>query len=572
MKILRTLVLFVAVVLVANGSLRASEASDMLADRLPKMSSDNMDEKKNAQRDWQNFCRQKGADKTVRDEINKLTVEQLDKDNPVETTVWLIRQIGLTGDDSVVSVLAKCLDSKEVRIKDEAARALAMIPGKEAEAALKASGTQLAKDALHERNIDRMLMTKTGNETKMPMAIPYATDKAVADWMKGYDKLDDHAKAQTLANLTVRRDGYIRQVQAGLKSDNEVLRDAAILAVGALGSSRQIPELLDLASNDKTRDLAKIALIRMNDRMLDVQLLGALEKEKDAGRFETIADILKNRDNSTAFPVLMKRALAPDVANRLNLIRTAESFADKDNVGQFVDVWEKITDRGQRDQAEQIIARLVQGDSAPVVKKRTDKNYALMFSLLGRIGDEKSLDEIRNRVFDKPLGAGMKASPELKAAALRALCNWPDGRVAEDLLAVAGDEKFSDSDRIAALRAFARVASLPNDQIKIKVGDKEKVELLAKGMAIAKRVDEKRLILQRAGQVRHPDSLRFILNYFDDGELQHQVCWSIVDLSHHNGLRNSAKDEFKAALDKVIATSKDQNQLDRAKNYRNAMD
>lgn len=571
MKILRTFVLFAAFTLL-TGSLFASEVSDLFADRLPKMSSGNLDEKKNAQQDWQNFCRQNGNDPTVRNEINKLTVEQLDKDNPAETKAWLIRQIGLTGDASVVPALAKCLTNDDVQVKDEAAKALAMNPSKEAESALKASKSQISKDALHERNIDRMLMTKTGNETKMPMAIPYASEKAVSDWMKGYDKLGDLEKAQTLANLTVRRDGkYIQQALAGLKSDNDALRDAAILAVGAMGSSRQIPVLLEQAFDGKNKDLAKLALSRMTDRMLDAQLLGQLNKEKDAGRFETIADILKQRDNAAAMPVIMERAQSDDSPNRLALIRIAENFASKDDAADFVNVWEKITDRGQKDQAEQIIARLVGGDAEPVIKKRTDSNYAAMFSLLGRIGDEKSLEEIRNRVFEKPLTGGMKASPELKAAALRAMCNWPDGRVVEDLLGVAGDDKFSDGDRVSALRAFARVASLPNDQIKIKAGDKEKVDLLTKGMDIAKRVDEKRLILQRAGQVRHGDSLRFIMKHFDDPDLQHQVCWSVVDLAHHTWLRDSAKDDFKAALDKVISTSKDQNQLDRAKRYRAAM-
>ena len=571
MKLFRLLALLIAVTALIE-NLHASETSEFLAERLPKMASENQEERKNAQQDWQNYCRQKGNDATLRTEINRLTVEQLNREIPVETTVWLIRQLAVTGDASVVPVLAKSLAGDNSRISDEAARTLAIIPAKEAETALKSSTTKPAQNAIHERRIDRNILKKVGPEKTMPMAIPYADEKAVAEWMRNYEKLNDLEKSQTLANLSIRRDGrYISQALEGLKSENETLRDAAILAVGAMGSSREIPVLLEQAFDGKNKELAKESLARMSDRMLDARLVGLLEQEKNPGRFETMADILKNRFNKASFPIIMKRAAQQDCPNRLALIRIAEPFASKDDIGSFVDIWQQITDRGQRDQAEQIIARIADGDAGPVLKKRTKTNEIDMYSLLGRIGDEKSLEEIRALVFKKNLPQGMKSSPELAAAALRAMCNWPDGRVAEDLLAVAGDQSFSEGDRIAALRGFARVASLPNDRIRIKVGDKEKAALLAKGMEHAIRVDEKRLILQRAGQVRHADSLRFIVKYFDVPELQHQVCWSIIDLAHHTGLRDSAKDDFKAALDKVLATSKDQAQLERAKRYRDAM-
>ncbi|MDR0704834.1 MAG: hypothetical protein LBF88_07590, partial [Planctomycetaceae bacterium] len=305
------------------------------------------------------------------------------------------------------------------------------------------------------------------------------------------------------------------------------------------------------------------------DKGFDEALLERLQSEKDAGRFEVIADILNRRYNASILPILLARAKAADTPNRLALIRIAERAATKENVSDFIIVWELITDRGQRDQAEQIIARLVNGDSETVLKQRTEKNYAEMFSLLGRIGDEKSIKEITDRVFKRPLDAGMSPTPELTAAALRAMCNWPDGRVANELLRVAENKTFSDTDRIAALRGFARVASLPNDRIKIKINDQEKTALLAKGFDYAIRIDEKRLIIQRIGQIRHADSLKFVLRYFDDTELQDTVIRSILDLAHHTDLRRSDKETFGAALDKVIAVTKDQELLDRAKRYKN---
>ncbi len=283
-----------------------------------------------------------------------------------------------------------------------------------------------------------------------------------------------------------------------------------------------------------------------------------------------LADILNRRNNPACKGIILKRAVAADSPNRFRLLEIAEPLSSKDDVGAFIAAWELLTDRGQRDRAEQIIARIVENNAAPVIAKRTEKNYAAMFSLLGRIGDEASLKEIRARVFKQPLEPGMTASPEYATAALRAMCNWPDGRVGDDLLKVVKSNDFSANDKISALRGFIRVMSLPNDRIRIQIDDKGKVEKLAEAMTLATRVDEKRFVIERVGQVRTVESLTFIMKYFDDAELQDRVCRSVVDLAHHNDLRRRDLPAFNAALDKVIETTKDNGQRDRAKNYRNA--
>lgn len=571
MRTLHYFVLFLALGFF-GGNLFASETADLFKDRLPKMSSENQDERKNAQQDWMRYCLQNGNKSEIREEACNLMLEQLGNDTPVETKVWLIRQLGYIGDDAAVSGLKKVLSSDEKRVADEAARALANIPGDAAAAALKEVGTELAKAALHEAGLDRDVLRKNENETAMPMAIPYVSEEKVAEWMKGYASMDDLEKMQTLANIAVRRDArYIKEAIEGMKSDNAFLRDVAIITVGTIGSSREIPSLLEQVFEGKNKELAKQSLVRMNDRMLDARLLGTLEAEKDNGRFEQIADILNKRENAAAMPIILARAKTPNCPNRLELLQIAEGLASKDEIGGFIEVWAGITNRGQKDRAEQIIARLVDGDSKPVTAKRTTANYADMFSLLGRIGDDASLEEIRNRVFGKPLPSSMTATPELKAAALRAMCNWPNARVANDLLQVVEGTGFANPEKIAALRGYIRVASLPNDRIGINVREKGKVEMLEKAMKLSTRVDEKRLAIQRAGQVRHVDSLNFIMRHFDTADLQSDACNSVVELAHHTELRNSAKTEFGAALDKVLKTSKDQNLLDRAKRYRDAM-
>ncbi|MDR2115474.1 MAG: hypothetical protein LBP87_03740 [Planctomycetaceae bacterium] len=569
MKTIRFLILF-AVIATSVSVLFATEIAKQTLPPVSQLASENLQEREKTQQDWQNYCLSIGLNSQLRQSaceemLNVIKIE----DTPVEAKVWLIRQLGIVGNDFVVSEIATFLNHDNIRIRDEAARTLVNIRGDKAVEALKNSDSQLAKDALIQISADRDVLKKAGNETALPQQLPYAEENVVTAWMEKYDQLSDFEKAQTLAALTIRKDKqYLAYAVRALKSDDESLRRAGILAIGALGGVREIPLLLDQAFNGTNKEQVKNVLSQIVDKGFDEALLEHLKTEKDAGRFEVIADILSRRYNNFILPVILERAKAANTQNRLALLRIAENLAAKENVHDFIDVWELITDRGQRDQAEQIIARLVNGDSEPVLKKRSEKNYADMFSLLGRIGDEKSIKEITDRVFRRPLDAGMSAAPELTAAALRAMCNWPDGRVANDLLLVTERKDFSDADRIAALRGFARVVSLPNDRIKIKINDKEKIALLAKGFDNAIRIDEKRLVIQRAGQVRHVDSLKFILQYFDNAELQDTVIRSILDLAHHTDLRRSDKEAFSTALDKVIAVTKDQGLIDRAKRYK----
>ncbi|MGL4593514.1 MAG: HEAT repeat domain-containing protein [Thermoguttaceae bacterium] len=545
----------------------ASDASTLFEESVPKMNSSDLGECQKAQQDWQTFCRQTGADKLVQSEINKLSIAQLAKENPVNTTVWIVRQLGFTGDASVVPTLSKLLENSEVRIANEAAAALARIPAKEAAAALKASKSEIAKNALHARESDRGIYSKFSKETKMPAAIPFANAADLAAWMKNFDKLGNVEKAQTLSNLAVRGDKkYLPVALKAAENEDATVRNAGIFAVGALGGTENIPFLLKSAFDGESRDQAKCVLSQMVDSNFDAALIAAMKNENDPGRFEIIADILSKRFNSEMRPVLIEQALKTDCPNRLTMIRIAEALAGKEHAGDFVAVWALFPAGGERDQAEQIIARLVNRDADPVLAKRTEQNAVEMFSLLGRIGDDKTLKEIDDVVFKK-----VESKPEFVAGALRALCNWPNAKAAESLMKIVKEDGFAENDKIAALRGYIRVISLPNDQIGIQINDKQKLEKLAEAIDLAKRIDEKRLVIQRCSQIRQRDTLAFIMKFYDDEELKDAVCRSVLDMLHHTDFRRNNKDVSLPALEKVAKGTTDAGLLDRVKRYQDNM-
>ena len=72
----------------------------------------------------------------------------------------------------------------------------------------------------------------------------------------------------------------------------------------------------------------------------------------------------------------------------------------------------------------------------------------------------------------------------------------------------------------------------------------------------------------RAAAIRLVETLRFVRPYLKQPPHAEQACLSIVELAHDRKLRDDNKPEFHAALDDVLATTKDAIVIDRAKRYK----
>ncbi len=178
---------------------------------------------------------------------------------------------------------------------------------------------------------------------------------------------------------------------------------------------------------------------------------------------------------------------------------------------------------------------------------------AALLPLAGRIGGPAVRQAVQ-AALESP-------DPLLYEAGLRAICNWPDASVADQLLKLSQAEK-SQEHRLWALRAFVRVAALPS-----KKPDAEKLAMLEQAMQLAGREEDRGLILQRAAAVRTLQTLRFVAPYLDQPGLAQSACKSVVELAHHKELLNPNKAEFAPALKKVIAISKDPTLVELARRY-----
>ena len=558
-----TTILFLFLFAVAATAQTPSETFKTL---LPDMGSDDLGKREAAQRNWQNTCMAAGAPGKTAElkEVNDLMVEALTSNGPLEMKLWLLQQLQWTGDASVVPPLVKLLDDKDVRLFDRAARALALNPSPEAAAALQAVAEKLegirgraVKDALTARKpeIAEFSITKARDTMELPYVDTVAFEKAVA----GFDKADAQEQARILAAITVRKDkNSLPIVVKAVKSDDEFVKKNAVLALAKIGTAKEVPLLLDLLNN-YDRGLVETVLIDNAESGINDALILAATFEKNWDPFEKIAVVLARRNCAKILPTVLERVAKTDCPNRKNLLAAAEPIATNGDLGKFVDIALMIEPGRDRDDAERIIARIAQGNAETVIAKFNDVNTPALLTMIGRIGGPQALEAVRKH-------RGGKFNDD----AIRALCNWPNAVVADDLLAIAEDIGMSEQNRIAAVRAFGRVISLPDDQIGIRISGKDKVAKLDKGISIATRLEDKRFILSRLDAIRVREAAELAIKYLDNADLQTEAQRKVVDLAHHNDLRRSNKSLFEPALKRVLAESNDNGLKDRAQRYLDA--
>jgi hypothetical protein len=296
---------------------------------------------------------------------------------------------------------------------------------------------------------------------------------------------------------------------------------------------------------------------------VDEKLVAVLAKENAPARAAARIGILERRKAVAAVPALLASAGGPDPAVRAASFAALKSLATPDHVRGMVAALLKTEVGKERETAELAIAAVCKQNARPekragpvldAIKDAKDHAKDLL-PLLGRVGGPESL-----RLIREALAA---SDPGLRAAGLAGLCHWPDATANDELLALAEKEPTA---RGRALQALIRINTAPGE----RTPDERLASLGAMKMAmpLAARDDERRAILEGLGNVRHIETLRFALPYLDRPALEQSACKAVVELAHSKSLREPNRQEFAAALDRVIARCKDGGLVERARRYK----
>jgi len=378
------------------------------------------------------------------------------------------------------------------------------------------------------------------------------------------EKLSGEAKVGLISALAERGDPAAKSaILLELdSSEDAAVRSAALKALGFLGDPGDVALLIKffVEGTKPEQAAAESSLVRLPDTEVTAAILAELENQPPPVQADMV-EILTQRRATEALPMLIEMARGDIPLLRYVSMQALADLAGKEHLPELLQAVLKASPGKEREYAEKALASVCrrlddpQAASAAVISASGDlspRDQLALLPALGRIGGEPVLAVVQSSLA--------KEGP-WRAAGVRAICNWPNASVADQLLELAQNAP-SEGDRLAALRAFIRVAPTRDDRT-----NAERLKLLQTALDMATRDAERELVINRARTVLDIESLRFLAPFMDDPQFAQQACWSVVELAHHREVRDGHEDEFNAALDKVIAISADPTVIDRAQRY-----
>jgi len=336
--------------------------------------------------------------------------------------------------------------------------------------------------------------------------------KALADSLGGLSP-----SAQMLVISTLGARGHKSAAPAIVKlisAGNEPVRLAAIRALGVLGDAGCVPAIAgQLPVGGETANAARASLGGMTAPGVGEAMVKQLASDLPAEGKAQLIEILIARREAGSMQAFIAAAADRDAGVARAAVKAIGVLGGPKELPAMVGMMVAEKDGGKRGEIEQalgsVIARCDSPDAgATLVIDAINKADAAarpnLIAVLPRIGGDKALGAASQQLKSD--------DPEARKAAIRALSDWPEPAPADDLLAIAKAD--SGDDGILALRGCVNLLSKWSNRPAV-----DTVAKLAEAMSLAKRTDEKRLILSVLPKFPCEQSLKLAQALADDKDL-----------------------------------------------------
>ena len=359
--------------------------------------------------------------------------------------------------------------------------------------------------------------------------------------------LQPEAQILVLGALGARGDASASQaVTAATKSQHEEVRIAALEALGSVGDESAVSVLAQTAATagDSEKRVARASLERISGDKVESVMI----KSINSGEAEVRAEIIRvtaARGVAQAVGELLKAARDDNETVRKEAIRALGVLADVSELDNLIELAVNPKDVKDLPAFEQAIAmifrRIEDKDSQakPVLAALGDapgETKPMLIRLLGKPATAKALVAVRTALEDD--------NEEVKDAAVRTLCEWPNAEPAEELLTVAGSST-NQTHKVLALRGYVRIAGMSSNP----------TAMYARAMSLAVRLEDKKLVLGGLGSADSEMALELVELYLVEDDLRNEAALAAIQIAKR--LRQNNPSRAKAAMKHVVTLVKD---------------
>ena len=341
-----------------------------------------------------------------------------------------------------------------------------------------------------------------------------------------------------------------------MKNTDEGVRVASLKALCAVGGAADVTVLAGKAASGAAAEKAAAAegltLLKGDD--VNAAIVAAI-KRADAGARAALVRSLGARSAVETVATVMACAKDSDAGVRLAALESAKVLAGEGQAPALVGSVKSAKDDAERKAAEEallaVCGRGREKCAAPLVAGISGADAAsrmVLLRALGRAGGPQALRAVQAAMKD--------ADAPVQDEAVRVLAGWSDASAAPALLALA-KTGAKESHQILALRGYVRLAGeQPTDDAKVK--------MLTEAMKLAKRPEDKKLVLGALGNVQTVESLKLVAPCLGDAALAEEASAAAVKIA--GKVAGSAKDLTRDAMQKVLQLSKNKNVRKQAEN------
>lgn len=341
------------------------------------------------------------------------------------------------------------------------------------------------------------------------------------------DRLPGDRRVLVLQILGRRGDATaLPAVFAAAKSGDKNARLTAIRAVAEIGDASAAPSLVDLAC-DADREISETArqsLAALSGTRTDDTVFAMLESA-DGGRKLAGIDLVARRRMSGAVPVLLKLAADADPGLRAAALKQLGAFGGEPELPALLARLERTTEPRELTALEEALGTLCNriGNADACAEKliaRLDgakpAQQASLLRVLGSVGGAKALATVRANLD--------RAKPEIRAAALQTLADWPTSDAAPELLALARAPGNPDN-KLLCLRSYLRWARDTD------VPPKQRLAMCKDAASLVQRDEERKLLLAALGGINSPEAVAQIAPFVDANATREEACVAAVTIA-----------------------------------------
>jgi len=340
-------------------------------------------------------------------------------------------------------------------------------------------------------------------------------------------------------------------VLAALKDTDAAVRQAAMPAAAALAQELAVPSLVRAldANTPAERDAAQAALAQIPGDFAVRVMAGAMTQASPRAR-SVLLTVLAGRPGQTPPAVFLKAARDSEVSVRVTALNALEALAGPEATPLLLSGVGATTDAAETEALERALAaacRRIGGSeqrSYPIIEALMQQGVSAtrtcsLLRVLGRMGGPEALAAVR-WALDREDAA-------VAETAFAALCDWPDAGAAEALLTLAR-QRDDLKQHVRALQGYVRVVGLAKDR---PIGTTLKVYM--EGLAAARRVEEKRLVLAALGQLRDRETLAVLEPLLGDPDLKAEAAAAVVTVAE--ALVSTSWEGLRVPLEKALAAN-----------------